>query len=92
MSTTHIKSTNEKRQRPPWLPSKVRLARSLLYLIIIGLAVYILLPQITSIEESIRVLRSMSPWLVGLALLARWAVTLVVDTFSKRSLIWEKPN
>jgi uncharacterized protein (TIRG00374 family) len=66
-----MESTNEKKQRPPWLPSKIRLLRSLLYLIIIGLAVYILLPQITSIEESIRVLRSMSPWMVGLALLAQ---------------------
>jgi uncharacterized protein (TIRG00374 family) len=66
-----MESTNEKRQSPLWLPSKVHLARSLLYLIFIGLAVYILLPQITSIEESIRVLRSMPPWLVGLALLAQ---------------------
>jgi uncharacterized protein (TIRG00374 family) len=66
-----MESTNEKRQSPLWLPSKVHLARSLLYLIFIGLAVYILLPQITPIEESIRVLRSMSPWLVGLALLAQ---------------------
>lgn len=65
-----MESTNEKKQRPPWLPSKVHLARSLLFLIIIGLAVYILLPQITSLEESIRVLRSMSLWLVSLALLA----------------------
>ena len=66
-----MESTNEKKQRPPRLPDKVHLARSLVYLIIIGLAVYIFLPQITSIEESIRVLRSMSPWLVGLALLAQ---------------------
>jgi uncharacterized membrane protein YbhN (UPF0104 family) len=42
-----------------------------LYLIIIGLAVHIFLPQMTSIEESIRVLRSLLPWLVGLALLAQ---------------------
>ena len=66
-----MESTTEKRQRPPWLPSKVHLARSLLYLIMIGLAVYILLPQLTSIEESIGVLRSMLPWLVGLAFLAQ---------------------
>jgi uncharacterized protein (TIRG00374 family) len=58
-------------QRPPWLPSKVPLSRSLLYLMILGLAVYILLPRITSFEESIRVLRSMSPGLVGLAILAQ---------------------
>jgi glycosyltransferase 2 family protein len=71
LNTTYLEHDNQKRQRPPWLPSKARLARSLLYLIIIGLAVYILLPQLTSIKESIRVLRSMSPWLVGLALLAQ---------------------
>jgi uncharacterized protein (TIRG00374 family) len=76
MSTTHMEFTHKKMQRPPWLPSKVHLARSLLYLIIIGLAVYILLPQITSIEESIRVLRSMLPWLVGLALLAQIGSTV----------------
>jgi uncharacterized protein (TIRG00374 family) len=71
MNTKHMETTNQERQRPPWLPSKARLVRALLYLIIIGLAVYFLLPQLTSLEESIRVLRSMTPWLVGLALLAQ---------------------
>jgi uncharacterized protein (TIRG00374 family) len=42
-----------------------------LYLIIVGLAVYILLPQITSLEESIRVLCSMTAWLISLAFLAQ---------------------
>jgi uncharacterized protein (TIRG00374 family) len=37
----------------------------------IGLAVYILLPQMTSLEESIDVLRSISAWLVGLGVLAQ---------------------
>ena len=62
---------NQKNQHSSWLPSRARVVRLLLYLMIIGLAAYILLPQITSLEESIRVLHSMSPWLVGLALLAQ---------------------
>jgi uncharacterized protein (TIRG00374 family) len=71
MDTTYTEPGKQKRQFPPWLPSRSRLVRFLLYLIIIGLAVYILLPQIPSLEESIHVLRSMLPWLVGLALLAQ---------------------
>lgn len=71
MNTTYIEPTNQKRQRPSWLPSKARLVRALLYLIIVGLAVYILLPQLTSLEDSIYILRSMSAWLVGLAILAQ---------------------
>jgi uncharacterized protein (TIRG00374 family) len=71
MNTTYMVPGNQKKQPPPWLPPKTRLVRSLLYLIIIGLVLYILVPQITSIEESIRVLRSMWRWLVGLALLAQ---------------------
>jgi uncharacterized protein (TIRG00374 family) len=68
-----MEPTHKKMQPPPWLPSTTRLARFLLYLIIIGLAVYILFPQITSLEESIRILSSMSPWLIGLAVLAQIA-------------------
>jgi uncharacterized protein (TIRG00374 family) len=66
-----MEPTNQKQQHSPWLPSRARVVRVLLYLIITGLAAFILLPQITSLEESIRVLRSMSPWLVGLALFAQ---------------------
>jgi hypothetical protein len=67
-----MEPTDHKKQRSGlWPPSNNHLARSLLYLIIIGLAVYILLPQITSLEESIHVIRSMSPWLVSLAFLAQ---------------------
>jgi uncharacterized protein (TIRG00374 family) len=55
----------------PWPPPKIRLARYLPLLIIIGLAVHLLLPQITSLENSINVVRSMSLWLVGLAVVAQ---------------------
>jgi glycosyltransferase 2 family protein len=52
-------------------PPKIRLARYLLPLIILGLAVHLLLPQIASLEDSISVVRSMSLWLVGLAVIAQ---------------------
>lgn len=55
----------------PWPPPKIRLARYLLPLIIIGLAVHLLLPQITSLENSINVVYSMSLWLVSLAMIAQ---------------------
>lgn len=55
----------------PWLLPKIRLVRYLLTLIIIGLAAVIFLPQITSLENSIRVIRSMSIWVVSLAVLAQ---------------------
>src|SRR5512145_3317405 len=71
MDTTYTEPTNQKGQRPAWPPSKARLVRALLYLLIVGLAVHILLPQITSLEDSIDILRSMSAWLVGLAILAQ---------------------
>jgi len=66
-----MESTNEKKEGSSWLPPKIRLVRSLLYLIVIGLAIHILLPQITSLKDSINVLRSMSVWLVSLACLAQ---------------------
>lgn len=42
-----------------------------MYLIVLGLAIHVLLPQITSLEDSIHLLRTMSPWLVSLACLAQ---------------------
>lgn len=63
-------SANKLRHHP-WPPPKIRLARYLLPLIILGLAVHLLLPQITSLENSIQVLRSMSLWIVSLAIAAQ---------------------
>jgi uncharacterized protein (TIRG00374 family) len=54
-----------------WPPLKIRLARYLVPLIIIGLAVHLLLPQIASLEDSVSVIRSMSLWLVSLAVIAQ---------------------
>ncbi len=55
----------------PWPAPKIRWARYLLPLLIIGLAIHLLLPQIASLESSIGVIRSMSPWLVSLAVIAQ---------------------
>ena len=65
------RNPNHKTRHHPWPPPRIRLARYLLPLIIIGLAVHLLLPQITSLEDSINVIRSMSLWLVLLAVLAQ---------------------
>jgi uncharacterized protein (TIRG00374 family) len=72
----------------------VQVLRYLLPLIVLGLAVHLLLPQITSLEHSIQVLRQMALWAVGLAIAAQIAsylgsgyllsalVTLSGDTLS----------
>ena len=41
--------------------------RSLLFLLLLGLAIHLLLPQITTLEHSLRVIRRMTWWAVGLA-------------------------
>lgn len=61
----------DKTRHHPWPPPKIRLARYLLPLIVIGLAVHLLLPQIASLEDSINVVRAMSLWLVSLAVIAQ---------------------
>lgn len=63
--------TIHKIQHRPWPPLKIRLARYLPPLIIIGLAVHLLLPQIASLENSISVVRSMSLGWVGMAAIAQ---------------------
>jgi uncharacterized protein (TIRG00374 family) len=50
--------------------SRSALVRSSLTLILMGLAVHILLPQIATFEHSLQVLRGMAVWAVGLALLS----------------------
>jgi uncharacterized protein (TIRG00374 family) len=45
--------------------------RYLPLLFLLGLAVHLILPQITSLEHSLKVIESMLPWAVGLALLAQ---------------------
>lgn len=45
--------------------------RVVIVLIVVGLAVHLLLPQLTTIEHSLAVLRSMKWWLAGLAAVAQ---------------------
>ena len=47
--------------------------RYVLVLIVLGLAVHLLIPQITSIEHSVQVIRQMALWAVALAVLAQAA-------------------
>jgi uncharacterized protein (TIRG00374 family) len=49
----------------------VRLVRYLAPLVLLGLAVHILLPQIATMEHSLQVIRGMKLWAVGLAVLAQ---------------------
>jgi uncharacterized protein (TIRG00374 family) len=65
-----VKPMNKTLRQPASLP-KIRLVGYLLTLIIIVLAVVKFLPQITTLENSIIVLRSMSLWLVSLAVAAQ---------------------
>ena len=50
---------------------KIRLWRYLPILLILGLAVHLLVPQITTLENSWQVLTSMALWAVGLAFIAQ---------------------
>lgn len=75
-----------------WPPPKVRLARYLLPLIIIGLAVHLLLPQIASLKDSISVIRSMAWWLVGLAIIAQVCSYLGSGYLLKAIVDLGKPN
>jgi len=58
------------RERPV-APPKIRLWRSLPILITMGLAVHLLLPQITTLEKSWSVVQDMAPWAVALAIIAQ---------------------
>jgi hypothetical protein len=57
--------------RPESVPAPRRALQALVILLALGAAVYVLLPQITAIENSARVLRSLSWWAVALALVAQ---------------------
>jgi uncharacterized protein (TIRG00374 family) len=53
--------------------SVVQALRYLIPLIVLGLAVHLVIPQITSLEHSIQVIRQMALWAVALAVLAQAA-------------------
>jgi glycosyltransferase 2 family protein len=43
------------------------------YLVVLGVAFYLILPQIATLENSLQVLKSMSWWAVGLAFISQIA-------------------
>lgn len=52
-------------------PLTIRVSRYLPRLILLGLAVHVFLPQLTSLEQSFTVIESMAIWAVGLAVMAK---------------------
>lgn len=50
---------------------KKKMRQNILTLILLGLGVYLILPQITVLENSLHILLSMLPWAVSLALVAQ---------------------
>ncbi|MGA9350978.1 MAG: UPF0104 family protein, partial [Anaerolineae bacterium] len=49
----------------------VRVWRYLLPLLLLGLAVHLILPQLATLEHSLQVIKGMAPWAVALALVAQ---------------------
>jgi uncharacterized membrane protein YbhN (UPF0104 family) len=61
--------TRDSHPTPP--PLRVRLWSSLLLLLLLGLAVHLLLPQLTALSHSLQVLKAMPLWIVALAVAAQ---------------------
>jgi uncharacterized protein (TIRG00374 family) len=60
---------HERGSRGKWLPVLgLRAGRYILTLILLGLAVHLLLPQITTLDRSMQVLRNMALWALGMAI------------------------
>lgn len=51
-------------------PPKTKIWRYLIIIVVLGLAVYLLLPQITDLKESWEVVKQLTWWVVGLAVIA----------------------
>jgi uncharacterized protein (TIRG00374 family) len=49
-------------------PLKLRILRAVPVLVVLGLLVHFLLPRVDTIEDSLKTLRTMAPWAVGLSL------------------------
>lgn len=58
--------------------------RWIVVLVLLGLAVHLLLPQLGSLQESARVLRTMRPWAVGLAILSEILSYVALGYMMKR--------
>jgi len=50
-------------------PLKLRILRAVPVLVVLGLLVHFLLPRLDTIENSLKTLRTMAPWAVGLSLI-----------------------
>jgi len=67
-----MNESTKKSLKPNFIPPlTVRIGRYLPRLIILGLAVHLILPQLTSLEHSFKVVESMATWAVGLAIIAQ---------------------
>lgn len=58
--------------------------RWVVVLVLLGLAVYLVVPQLTDLQESARVLRTMRPWAVGLAILSEILSYVALGFMMKR--------
>jgi uncharacterized protein (TIRG00374 family) len=67
-----MNESNKRSSQPNFiLPLTIRIGRYLPRLLILGLAVHLILPQLTSLEYSLKVIESMAIWAVGLAIVAQ---------------------
>lgn len=67
-----MNESTKKFSQPNFIPTlTVRIGHYLPRLIILGLAVHLILPQLASLENSINVIKSMVIWAVGLAIVAQ---------------------
>lgn len=62
----------------------LRWLRWVVMLVLLGLAVHLVLPQLGSLHESARVLRTMKPWAVGLAIVSEMLSYVALGYMMKR--------
>jgi len=67
-------------------PLKLRILRAVPVLVVLGLLVHFLLPRLDTIEDSLKTLRTMAPWAVGLSLVME-ALSYVANGALLRSVI-----
>src|ERR1041384_7540855 len=61
-----------------------RWLRWVVMLVLLGLAVYLIIPQLGGVKESAQVLRTMRPWAVGLAILSEILSYVALGYMMKR--------
>jgi uncharacterized protein (TIRG00374 family) len=65
-------ASNSERPSPQKARPRLGRLRSIIILVLVGLGIHILMPQIATFGHSLEVLRSMSLWALGLAILAQF--------------------